>query len=127
MKFTAEQIAKMKAATSAEELIALAKAEGIKATEQEIKAQFEAMHKEDGLADEELDNVAGGCGTPGPKYHAGQRVRWFDPNGVEGYGPIVSSEYVELQKGWYYLIRFDNGDERDFPLESEYCPVKVIG
>ena len=60
MKFTAEQITKMKAATSAEELIALAKAEGIEATEEEIKAQFDAMHKEGEIADEELNNVAGG-------------------------------------------------------------------
>ena len=60
MKLTAEQIAKMKAATSAGELIALAKAEGIEATEEEIKAQFNAMHKEGEVADEELNNVAGG-------------------------------------------------------------------
>ena len=60
MKFTAEQITKMKAATSAEELIALAKAEGIEATEEEIKAKFDAMHKEGEIADEELNNVAGG-------------------------------------------------------------------
>ena len=67
MKFTAEQIAKMKAATSAEELIALAKAEGVEATEEEIKAQFDAMHKEGEIADEELDNVSGAyayLGTP---------------------------------------------------------------
>ena len=67
MKFTAEQIAKMKAATSAEELIALAKAEGVEATEEEIKAQFDAMHKEGEIADEELDNVSGGCGGPPPE------------------------------------------------------------
>ena len=60
MKLTAEQIAKAKAATSAGELIALAKAEGIEATEEEIKAQFNAMHKEGEIADEELNNVAGG-------------------------------------------------------------------
>ena len=68
MKFTEEQIAKMKAATSAEELIALAKAEGIEATEEEIKAQFDAMHKEGEIADEELNNVAGGsiCDDPRP-------------------------------------------------------------
>ena len=64
MKLTTEQIVKAKAATSAEELIALAKAEGIEATEEEIKAKFDAMHKEGEIADEELDNVAGGglCG-----------------------------------------------------------------
>ena len=60
MSFTNEQLAKMNAAKTAEELIALAKAEGIEATEEEIKAQFEALHKEGELADEELDNVSGG-------------------------------------------------------------------
>ena len=68
MKFTEEQLKKMNAAKSAEELIALAKAEGIEAGEDEIKAQFEAMHNEGELADEELDNVAGGffCDDPRP-------------------------------------------------------------
>ena len=62
MKFTEEQLAKIKAAKTAEELIAIAKAEGIEATEEQIKAQFDAMHKEGELADDELNNVAGGCG-----------------------------------------------------------------
>ena len=62
MKFTEEQMKKMNAAKSAEELIALAKAEGIEVSEEEIKAQFAAMHTEGEIADDELDNVAGGCG-----------------------------------------------------------------
>ena len=63
MKFTEEQLAKIKAAKTAEELIAIAKAEGIEASEDEIKAQFDAMHKEGELADDELENVSGaGCG-----------------------------------------------------------------
>ena len=63
MKFTEDQLAKIKAAKTAEELIALAKAEGVEATEEQIRAQFAAMHKEGELADDELDNVSGaGCG-----------------------------------------------------------------
>ena len=60
MNFTEEQLAKIKAAKTAEELIAIAKAEGIEATEEQIKAQFDAMHKESVLADEELESVSGG-------------------------------------------------------------------
>ena len=67
MKFTAEQIAKMKAAKTAEELIAIAKAEGIEATEEQIEAQFAMLHSEGVLADEELENVSGGCGGPPPE------------------------------------------------------------
>ena len=60
MSFTKEQIVKAKTAKSVEELITLAKAEGIEATEEEIKAKFDAMHKEGEIADEELNNVDGG-------------------------------------------------------------------
>ena len=68
MEFTPEQLTKAKAAKNVEELIALAKAEGIEATEEQIRAQFDAMHKEGEIADEELDNVAGGgCGGRPPE------------------------------------------------------------
>ena len=68
MKFTEEQLAKIKAAKTAEELIAIAKADGIEATEEQIRAQFDAMHKEGELADDELNNVSGGgCGDPPPE------------------------------------------------------------
>ena len=67
MKLTAEQLMKARSAKSAEELIALAKAEGIEATEEQIKAQFDAMHHAGELADDELDNVAGGCGDDDKK------------------------------------------------------------
>lgn len=72
MNFTNEQLAKVKAAKSAEELLALAKAEGVALTEEEAAKYFAEMHKEGELADDELDNVAGGgCGAPNPKYHKG--------------------------------------------------------
>ena len=60
MNFTPEQITKAKAAKSAEELIALAKENGIALTEEEAAKYFADLHKEGELADEELDNVAGG-------------------------------------------------------------------
>ena len=70
MKLTQEQLAKAKAAKSAEELLALAKAEGVALTEEEAAKYFADLHKEGELADEELDNVAGGTcyssGVVGP-------------------------------------------------------------
>lgn len=62
MNFTAEQLQKINEAKTEEELIALAKAEGIEMSEEEIKAKFASMHNEGEIADDELDNVAGGCG-----------------------------------------------------------------
>lgn len=102
MKLTAEQIAKMKAATSAGELIALAKAEGIEATEEEIKAQFNAMHKEGEIADEELDNVAGGdcLGDYTPMYckSCGWATTWEGKHDTilpyKGPCPECGAEYI---------------------------------
>ena len=64
MTFTPEQLAKAKSAKNAEELLALAKAEGIALTEEEAAKYFADLHKEGELSDDELDNVSGGgCGT----------------------------------------------------------------
>ena len=62
MKFTVEQTEKAKTAKSAEELFALAKENGIEMTEEEAEKYFAELHKEGELADDELDNVSGGCG-----------------------------------------------------------------
>ena len=76
MKFTPEQLAKAKTAKSAEELFAYAKEIGAPMNEDEAKVFFEQWHKEDELADEELENVSGGsqiigCSTysSDPPYH----------------------------------------------------------
>ena len=74
MNFTNEQLAKAKAAKSAEELLALAKENGIDMTEEEAAKYFAELNKEGELADEELNNVAGGAcyssGVSGPNgYH----------------------------------------------------------
>ena len=63
MQFTKEQITKAKAAKSAEELIALAKENGIALTEEEAAKYYAELNKEGELADDELDNVVGGCGA----------------------------------------------------------------
>ena len=70
MKFSNEMIEKAKKAKSAEELLAMAKAENIELTEEQAAQAFAKMNKNGELSDEELDNVAGGCGgnaAKGPK------------------------------------------------------------
>ena len=62
---TEEQIQKARTAGSAEELLEMAKAEGIELTLEQAQESFTQLNPPQGeLADEELSNVAGGgCGT----------------------------------------------------------------
>ena len=84
MNFTQEQLAKAKAAKSAEELLALAKESGMELTKEEAAKFYAELNKEGDLADVELDNVSGGCGgDPDPSYvtelkcaNCGHRERW---------------------------------------------------
>ena len=56
-----EMIAKAKEAKSVEELIALAKENGIELTEEDAKMYFEQLSAKKGeLSDDELEDVAGG-------------------------------------------------------------------
>lgn len=60
MEYTSEQLTKAKAAKSIEELLALAKENGIELTEDKAQKYFAELHKEGEIADEELENAAGG-------------------------------------------------------------------
>ena len=60
-KFTPELIEKAKSAKTPEELMALAKENGMELTEESAKAYLDLLHPQTGeLSDDELDNVAGG-------------------------------------------------------------------
>ncbi len=60
-KFTPELIEKAKSAKTPEELMALAKENGMELTEESAKAYFEKLHPQSGeISDDELDNVSGG-------------------------------------------------------------------
>lgn len=66
MELNKELVAKAKEAKTAEELIALAKGNGVELTAEEAKTYFARLNSEEGeLADDELNSVAGGrkCGT----------------------------------------------------------------
>ena len=81
MNVSKELLEKAKAAKSAEELLALAKAEKVELTEEEAAKAFAELNKTGEISDEELDNVAGGCGdpeTPGePKFNVGDQVYYL--------------------------------------------------
>ncbi len=60
---TNEQISKAKECKSAEELLALAKENGIEMTAEEAEAKFAQLNNEGELSDDELSGAAGGgCG-----------------------------------------------------------------
>ena len=64
MKFTQEQLTKAKSAKSVEELLALAKENGVELSEEEAKKYYAEWHREGELSDEELQNVSGGGCQP---------------------------------------------------------------
>ena len=75
MKFSNEMIEKAKTAKSAEELLAMSKAEGFELPEGEAKTVFSKLNKTGELSDEELNNVSGGCGSGDePLFTVGQWV-----------------------------------------------------
>ena len=115
MRFTNEIIEKVKTAKSAEELLAMAKAENIELTEEEAAKVFEELNKSGELSDEELDNAAGGgCGDSNksgdtPKYSVGQRgCTCVGPNKVY----YVIEEVLPKVDGTYqYRIRYEGSDD----------------
>ena len=117
-KFTPELIEKAKSAKTPEELMALAKENGVELTEESAAAYFDRLHPQTGeLSDDELDNVSAGCYESGdtPKFSVGQHV------GVcagRGHAPArilsVSDEKHDgwcKNKQWIYSIKFDQGGE----------------
>ena len=60
MKLSKELLEKAKQAKTAEELLAIAKAENVELTEEEAAKAFAELNKTGEISDEELDNVAGG-------------------------------------------------------------------
>ena len=70
MEFTKEQLAQAKAAKSVEELLALARENGIELTEEAAKEKFEMFHAQGELADDELDNVSGGSSCVNGRHYS---------------------------------------------------------
>ncbi len=58
--FTPERIEKARQASSAEEIIALAKEHGVGMSEEGAKAYFEKLNRSGEMSDDESDSVSGG-------------------------------------------------------------------
>ena len=116
MEFNTELLEKAKEAKSAEELLSLAKANGVELTEEEAAEYFAQLNKSGELSDEELDNVAGGgCQTKvdGEKYTvvtSGVRcfngefennieIR-FSVNGDAVPVPVYTTDHMSLRGTW---------------------------
>ena len=115
MNVSKELLEKAKTANSAEELLAMAKAENIELTEEQAAKAFAELNKAGELSDEELENAAGGgCGDSNksgdtPKYSVGQRgCTCVGPNKVY----YVIEEVLPKVDGTYqYRIRYEGSDD----------------
>ena len=102
MKISKELLEKAKTAKSAEELLELAKAENIELSAEQAAKAFAELNRTGELSDEELDNVAGGCGRDyepsgeTPKFHVGDRLAMVHP--VIGRSVAVRVTYVSSVK-----------------------------
>ena len=75
MNISKELIEKAKTAKTAEELLEMAKEESIEMSAEQAAEYFVTIHASGELSDEELDNVAGGCGSGDePLFAVGQWV-----------------------------------------------------
>ena len=126
MRFTNEIIEKVKTAKSAEELLAMAKAENIELTEAQAAKAFPELSKNGELSDEELDNVAGGgCGGRTPKFSVNDRVSHKGSDGKEVYGTVVR---VGEEKYYYVYYVVDDGETTEKAYDaSELTLVGVEG
>lgn len=113
MKLTAEQLMKARSAKSAEELMELAKADGIEVTEEQAAEQFIMLHSEGELADIELDNVSGGecdSGSKGKTFERGDHVRITEGAYKGRTGVVDRPDYGNREHLAYMIFWDDNGE-----------------
>lgn len=118
MELTKELVAKAKEAKTPEELMALAKEDGIDMTEESAALAFEQLNSKTGeLSDSELDNVSGGCGggydagRPHPQFAVGETVlyihSWLGATRITATGKVVKRSYEN--GAWYYTLKIHDG------------------
>ena len=123
--FDAEMIEKAKTVKSAEELLELAKANGVEMTEDEAATYFAQLNpKSDELSDDDLDNVSGGCGTQyTPKFAVGDHVLKRGLIVCDKKHPFTCSSYYWVVES----INFQYADDHDIEYICQ-CPVcGIIG
>ena len=127
MNISKELIEKAIQAKTAEELLAMAKAENIELTEEEAAKAFAELNKSGELSDEELDNVAGGCegGASPPKFSVNDRVSHKGSDGKEVYGTVVR---IGQEKYYYVYYVVDDGEttEKEYDV-NELTLIGVTG
>ena len=118
MELNKELVAKAKEAKTSEELMALAKENGIDMTEESAASLFEQLNsKTSELSDSELDNVSGGCGggydagRPHPQFAVGETVlyihSWLGAQRITATGKVVKRNYEN--GAWYYTLKIHDG------------------
>ena len=91
MNFTPEQIAKAKAAKNAEELLALAKENGMELTAEQAEKAFDSIQRSCELNDEELGDVTGGKFYTDEYFDSPDKVTFVHKKG----------DIVEVSTGWF--------------------------
>ena len=120
MEMNKELLAKAKEAKNPDELMSLAKENGIELTAESAASCFERLNSKTGeLSDSELDNVSGGCGggydagRPKPRFAVGETVlyihSWLGANRITATGKVVKRSYEN--DGWYYTLKIHDGSE----------------
>ena len=120
MKMNKELLAKAKEAKTPEELLSLAKENGVELTDESAQAYFDLIHPKTGeISDNELDNVSGGCGggyvdgRPHPRFTVGQSVLyicgWLGANRITASAKVMKRSYKN--DGWYYTLKIHDGSE----------------
>ena len=120
MEMNKELLAKAKEAKTPDELMSLAKENGIELTAESAASYFERLNSKTGeLSDSELDNVSGGCGggydagRPHHQFAVGETVlyihSWIGANRITATGKVVKRSYEN--DGWYYTLKIHDGSE----------------
>lgn len=128
MELTNELIETAKTAQDPQALRALARERGIDLTPEQAAAEYAALHPKMGaLEDDELDNIAGGCGggaaLPAAKYKKGQWLRVLKYDNSSTIVRVSRGQVIEMryQKGqWQYKLDYGwGGAPSDFMNENE--------
>ena len=122
-----ELLEKAKQAKNAEELLTLAKENGMEMTEEQAQAYYAQLHPTSGeIADDELENVAGGGCSVNVKGQSHTVVSSGCPCFTGGYGCGAKQN---IDNGTYLPIRYDNYDLRKLWLHMAWIKFsdKVCG
>ena len=118
MSFTTEQIIRARQAKSAEELLTLAKENGVDLSAEQAKVYFTELHKEGDLSDDELNAVAGGKRDDPPKPQEYQVIA--------NWKPICNGKFLrDPHVSFWVLIGVDCcGNCKHFKYDGSFGPSK---